>query len=251
MPQNSGAPFGDYIAFVDESGDHGMSNIDSGYPIFVLALCLFKKTDYTTTICPSLQKLKFDYWGHDQQVLHEHEIRKPNNHYIFLFDKVLRSRFLEDTSRLIKASSFKVVTSVIDKAELSKTYAAPPNPYELSLEFCLERLYLELNALGQRNVQTHVIVEQRGKKEDNEIELAFRRICGGENALRKTLPFHLVMAPKSSNCAGLQIADLIARPIGLSVLRPNQPNQAYNIICQKFRRDPHGEIKGWGLKIFP
>jgi hypothetical protein len=29
--------FSDYIVFVDESGDHGMTTIDPGYPIFVLS----------------------------------------------------------------------------------------------------------------------------------------------------------------------------------------------------------------------
>ena len=27
---------GDYIVYVDESGDHGLKNIDNNYPIFVL-----------------------------------------------------------------------------------------------------------------------------------------------------------------------------------------------------------------------
>ena len=32
--------------FVDESGDHGLARVDPGYPIFVLAFCLFAKSDY-------------------------------------------------------------------------------------------------------------------------------------------------------------------------------------------------------------
>ncbi|UIE41753.1 hypothetical protein KOJCDNHJ_00343 [Xanthomonas citri pv. punicae] len=29
------AQFSDYIVFVDESGDHGMANIDPAFPLFV------------------------------------------------------------------------------------------------------------------------------------------------------------------------------------------------------------------------
>ena len=78
--------FGDYFVFVDESGDHGLARVDPGYPIFVLAFCLFAKGDYVDRVGPALQRLKFRFWGHDEQVLHEHEIRKPNKHYGFLFN---------------------------------------------------------------------------------------------------------------------------------------------------------------------
>jgi hypothetical protein len=42
--------FSDYIVYVDESGDHGLVNIDTQYPIFVLAFCIFKKSDYLKTV---------------------------------------------------------------------------------------------------------------------------------------------------------------------------------------------------------
>jgi hypothetical protein len=81
--------------------------------------------------------------------------------------------------------------------------------------------------------------------------LAFRRICDSANALGKHMPFELVMIPKTANSAGLQLADLVARPVGIKVLRPQQPNRAYDIVATKFRRSLTGEIKGWGLKVFP
>lgn len=54
-----------------------------------------------------------------------------------------------------------------------------------------------------------------------------------------------------SNSAGLQMADLIARPVGMKILRPDQPNRAYDIIERKFYRNEKGQFKGWGLKCFP
>jgi len=53
------------------------------------------------------------------------------------------------------------------------------------------------------------------------------------------------------NSTGLQLADLIARPIGRKLLKPEQQNRAFEIINTKFRRDSSGEVKGWGLKLFP
>ncbi len=243
--------FGDYLVFVDESGDHGLARVDPGYPIFVLAFCLFAKSDYVERVGPALQRLKFRFWGHDEQVLHEHEIRKPNKNYGFLFDPALRAEFLDAVSKLVDEASFQLVAEVIRKLDFAKQYALPANPYDLALEFGLERIYRELSGRGQADKVTHIIVEKRGEKEDAQLELAFRRICDGANALNQRLPLELVMIPKASNSTGLQIADLVARSVGIKVLRPMQPNRAYDIVAKKFRRSPAGDIKGWGLKVFP
>ena len=105
------------------------------------------------------------------------------------------------------------------------------------------------------NIVTHIVVEKRGKHEDAglelELELEFRRVCDGSNYQRRELPFEIVFADKKSNSAGLQMADLLARPVGMKMLRPDQPNRAYEIIERKFYRNERGQYKGWGLKCFP
>lgn len=93
--------------------------------------------------------------------------------------------------------------------------------------------------------------ERRGRREDKELELVFRRICDGANHWGVDLPFRIRFADKRANSGGLQIADLVARPIGLRILRENQPNRAWDILEPKIRRGPHGSIWGWGLKEFP
>lgn len=54
-----------------------------------------------------------------------------------------------------------------------------------------------------------------------------------------------------ANHCGLQLADLIARPIGNKVLHPDQPNRAYDLLEPKFRRSEKGVVEGFGLKCFP
>ena len=134
-------------------------------------------------------------------------------------------KFLDAVSKLVDEAAFQLVTAVIRKLEFSQQYALPANPYDLALEFGLERIYLELSSRGQATKITHIIVEKRGEKEDNQLELAFRRICAGANALNQRLPFELVMIPKASNSTGLQITDLVARSVGIKVMRPAQPNR--------------------------
>ena len=45
--------------------------------------------------------------------------------------------------------------------------------------------------------------------------------------------FQPVFVPKAANSDSLQLADLTARPIALSHLRPNQPNRAFDIVRSK------------------
>ena len=113
------------------------------------------------------------------------------------------------------------------------------------------RNLLLLAERGQTGRLTHFIVEARGKREDTELELEFRRICEGGNGLGQVLPFRLVMADKRTNSEGLQIADMVARPVALSVLRPGQPNRAMAILEGKLWRGPDGRVEGHGLKCFP
>jgi len=56
---------------------------------------------------------------------------------------------------------------------------------------------------------------------------------------------------KKHNSTGLQLADLVAHPIGRHVVKPDQPNRAYDTLEPKFRRGPQGEVNGYGLKVFP
>ena len=93
-----------------------------------------------------------------------------------------------------------------------------------------------------------MIVECRGRKEDAELELEFRRICDGNNATNKNLPFDVVFADKKTNLTGLQVADLVARPIGLNYIRPSQPNQAFEILRRKFYCDGGRDFVGRGYE---
>jgi hypothetical protein len=78
MPES---PFSKYIVYVDESGDHGLETIDPQYPVFVLAFCIFHKRHYSEQVVSALEKFKFNHFGHDQIVLHEHEIRKEKGQF--------------------------------------------------------------------------------------------------------------------------------------------------------------------------
>jgi hypothetical protein len=243
--------FSDYLVFVDESGDHNLARIDPQFPVFVLLFAIVAKDDYVERICPDLQRFKFEFWGHNEAILHEHEIRKPAGDFLFLINADVRNRFLNKLTALMTAMPATLIAVVIDKSKMIEDYRNPANPYEYALEAGLERVFMHLDSLEQTRGNTPIVVETRGKREDAELELAFRRVIDGGNALRRRFPFQLRMTSKLSNSAGLQLTDLMARPVAMHHLRPDQPNRAFEIIKKKLESGPDGEIEGWGLKRLP
>lgn len=238
--------FSDYIVYADESGDHSLSSSDEDYPVFVLAFCLFKKSEYSEAMLPRLSQIKFQFWGHDAVVLHSHKIRKQKDDFAILGNRPTHDSFVAEINNLILASPFSIIATVIDKRRLKSKYIKPANPYNLGLLFCLERTSKFLAGLGQKDRLTHIVVEARGKKEDAELELEFRRIIAKDPNLAK---FELIFSDKKANGTGLQIADLIAHPIGKHVISPDQQNRSFEILERKFHRYP--KYQGKGLKVFP
>lgn len=241
--------FSQYIVYVDESGDHAMGeSIDKSFPIFVLAFCIFKKEEYANIAIPEMKKLKFKYFGHDIVNLHEREIRKAKNKFSFLVNAELRENFFNDLNNMIKVSPFVVISTVIRKSEMR---CQTKNPYNMAMQFCLERLYKYLRDKGELEKVTHIIFERRGENEDRNLELEFRRVIAKGNLDEVVYPFEIEFATKNTNSAGLQMADMVARPIGISVLHPKQQNRAYEIIERKIHKDKWGVKSGYGLKVFP
>jgi hypothetical protein len=242
--------YSDYIVYVDESGDHSLTSIDEGYPVFVLTFCIFRKENYAHFVTPALRMLKFSTFGHDMVIIHEHDIRKKLGAFSQL-GKEQREAFLEKLNLLITETDFILIATVIDKYKIKQLAPQGMHIYHLAMQLGLEKLYSFFKSQGQEERLTHVVCEARGRTEDLALELEFLRVCSGSNSLQKTLPFDLVISDKKTNSEGLQFADMMARPVGLSTLRPNQSNRAVKILEKKFHRDEEGIALGHGLYVYP
>jgi len=229
--------FSDYIVYVDESGDHGLKNINPEFPVFALVFVIIKKSDYSNKIISTITDFKNKYWGHDQIILHENDIRREKGNFSFLrADKKIREEFYNDLVDIIKNAPFQYISCIIDKEKLKEKHRdGCYNPYEISMLFCMERLLTFLTCNNQIGKTMHIVIEERGAKEDKKLEVEFRKICsndrnwGYKNNDFSTMQFDLIHSNKKSNSSGLQLADLIARPIALQVLRSSQPNRAFDV----------------------
>ena len=245
--------YSDYVVYVDESGSVDLLNNDVDFPVFVLAFCIFHKRYYIENVVKNVEQLKFNHFGHDIIILHERDIRKRTSHFA-KFDKSRMSELMNDLNQLMTETNFIIICSVIRKDKLINR---SDNPYEMAMQFCLERLFYFLKEKNQHDRQTHIIVESRGKNEDQMLELGFRRICTPTgNYHKKIFPFEIIFASKKTNSSGLQFADLVARPVGRHIINPTQDNRAFDILEHKFYckggRNNTGEIyDGYGLKVYP
>ncbi|HJD55379.1 MAG TPA: DUF3800 domain-containing protein [Rickettsia endosymbiont of Pyrocoelia pectoralis] len=228
--------FNDYLIFADEAGDHNLKPHNKDFPLFVLAFCIIKRDHYADFIVPELMRLKLKYFQDSHVVFHERDIRKAIGAFEFLTESKIRAAFCNDLNEFFRKAKFKVIASIIQKDQLPYNQEDVDNPYILATGLCVETLLGFLN-FEKQVLKTTITFESRGKKEDQDLELAFLRIMQDTRYHER---FNIKIAPKVSNCAGLQLADLVARPIGRYILNPKQENRAFEIINEKTY-----------LKVFP
>ena len=75
-PASLSSTFGDYVIFVDESGDACLDPIDPRFPMLNLVFCIIRKDHYFDHVVPNLKALKAKFFDHTDLILHESEIRR-------------------------------------------------------------------------------------------------------------------------------------------------------------------------------
>ena len=163
--------------------------------MFVLAFCVFHKRHYSEVVVPALEKFKFNYFGHDQVVLHENEIRRRKNVFKLLNNRETERGFTNQLTEIIEFSNFILISATIDKRNLGNV-SPEENAYHIALGMCMESLIELLAEKRQQETNTHVIVECRGNREDKELELEFRRICDDIPLTNHNFSFDIIFSDK-------------------------------------------------------
>jgi hypothetical protein len=240
-----------YILFIDESGDHGLKNIDPNFPVFVLSGCIFSEEEYVE-FDRELNTLKTFIWNSQHVIFHSRDIRKCNNEFQVLFNLEKKELFYNKLNLIISNSNFNILSSVIDKEKYIKNFGKLGDVYSISLSFIIECAILFLKDLNI-DVDLEIIVEKRGKLEDNELLKHYNEVynfgTGNVSASQiKKYNTRFKFKSKKENINGLQLADLVAYPIARYILEPKRVNLAFDIIENKIYSKMKKKI---GLKIFP
>jgi hypothetical protein len=246
--------------FIDESGDHNLEKIDMSYPVFVLAGCIFEKEYYEKSVIPNFNQLKQDFFGGNDIVFHTAEMIRPakskEKRFIKLIDEKFRKSFYGSLNALLEKTCFSIVACVIKKQKHMEKYGVfALDPYLLSFDNLLNRFIFQIKFPEQGII----MAEKRNSILDNQLEIAWlnakisgTRLVKSAEIKEKIDNFKIIA--KSKNETGLQIADLIASPIGRHVVnmkRKHGNEINFEIINHKFIKDRLGRVENCGISIVP
>ncbi|MEZ0483196.1 DUF3800 domain-containing protein [Fibrella aquatica] len=242
-----------YTLYVDESGDHGLHNINPVSPVFVLCGVLFSETSYE--LCRTqLNALKESIWGNKKVIFHSRDIRKCEKEFQVLFDLAIKQQFYEGINQIMTEKHHTVIASAIKKERYVQQYGKlVDDVYEIALSFIVERAIFWLDDLRQPDARLAIVLEKRGKKEDGKLKEHFNKLLargtGYVEANRlKAYNITIDFCDKKENINGLQMADLIAYPVAQHVIDPTRANPAFEVIKPRIYAK-YG--KQYGLKVFP
>ncbi len=238
--------------FVDESGDHGLTKIDTEFPVFLLSGILVTEKNYET-IKQSINKLKHSIWGNKEVIFHSRDIRKCEKEFQKLFDLDVKKYFYEEINKIISDSDYTIIASAIQKNKFIEMFGKlQDDVYEVALSFVIEQAIMTLNSIDT-TTNLSIVIEKRGRKEDKQLDDHFQRIVGkgtGRLSPERVIKCNptFTFKNKRENINGLQLADLVAYPIARYVIEPNRANPAFDILEPRIYRTDRGLD---GLKIYP
>jgi hypothetical protein len=240
----------EWLIFVDEAGSE---ELDLKFDALVLMFVLMPKYIYRRVVS-EFKPILLNHFPNDGVVLHENDLRYPHSSPLYRqFTAATRSSFVNELSAAIATWEIDLIASVIDKAKW-RELASPPaeSMYQFALRRGLERVVRFTCDRGFTS-SGDLVLESRGEERDRELYPVLSDYLNHASRKRGLAPISWRFAPKHAGILGLQLADLFARPVGLHVLRPGQPNRAFDTIRGKFQRE--GEMRAgtprWRLDNYP
>lgn len=242
----------DYIIFADESGNPNLKSVDPNYPVFVFCCCVFPRQHYDAAVAPAVAALKASHFGSPNVILRSHPIRRRLPPFDFPDHPHRRAAFMGDLTRLITAADFTVIAAAVELNQFQQRYPDASTVDYLAFRQCIIRLTDLLQSRGQHELATTIVIESRGQQDDNALSQEYQTLRQSALDSEQTPPnFELQFDPKGNNTAGVQIADLVAAPIGRHLASPQYQNRAWDIISAKLYQSPQGQTDEWGLIRLP
>jgi hypothetical protein len=242
-----------YYLFLDESGDHGLTQINPQSAVFLLCGILFRQDEYQN-FRQQFNQVKLSFWNSLEVIFHSRDIRKCDKEFAILLDYEVKQAFYEQLNCCIQDANYTIIVSAINKDAYIRKFGKLSNDvYELSLSFIIERAIFKLDEIKHANKMLDVVLEQRGRKEDRKLREHFQRLTargtGFVSAARlKDYALEIHFRAKKNNINGLQLADLIAYPCAAYVKAPERPNPAFEIIKPKIYTKNNRQHR---FKIYP
>jgi hypothetical protein len=244
---------GEYMLYVDESGDQGMGNIDPAFPVLSIVGCAFEATQYAM-LEQYLSEFRTHRLNRPEACLHSSDIRRWRKTYLFLRDDQARLVLLNHLTEIIVRSDFTILSVTVEKKLLKDSSRSPAHPYELAIHGLLA---CYAHFLGMRRARGGVHFESRGKREDNDVRGFYNAkmsvgcayVTPGE--MRERLPYLPSFGTKQPPCPGLEVADLAAYPIARYAMNAGAENRPFEALRSKIYDGGEGLLHKWGLAMLP
>jgi hypothetical protein len=205
---------------------------------------------------------KAAWLGSWQVRVHEPDVRRRSR-WFHSEDPLREQAIIDALSAQLSELDFTCIAAVIDKRQLRAHYPAgkvddflPESTFLMCVDFIFERIVHFLYHVGG-DAQGIVIAEARGPREDAEVHAEFLRLhlfgtqYIADGYFRNQLRPYIEFRKKDRNDSGLQIADLVARPIADKVLRPNTTPERWQAIASKIYDGNQERRSSYGVKVFP
>lgn len=254
-------PRRDYILFLDECGAHTIDTVHNGFPIFCLCGVIVEAEEYTA-FDQSWRDWKTRWVGSPVARVHEPAVRTRSGLF-YDADAVRARRRIAALDAQVESLPFTCIAAAIDKRRFAAAYPAgtvdeflPRSTYLMCVDFIMERFTHFLCHVGN-GAQGSIRAESRGLREDAEVHHEYIRLhlegtqfCA-PSQFRGYLRPSIQFERKDGNSSGLQIADLIARPIADKILNPARSPERWDIVAPKLYDGTQDRRGSYGLKIFP
>ena len=243
--------------YLDECGQHVIQASDP-FPVFVLSAVLIRSGD-ENLVDAQWKKWKVDNLGYDALV-HEPDIRRRRRP----FNGRKGALAIQKLPEIIDALDFAGIAVVVHRGEYHKKWGSdapdvslPAHAYMMAADMLMERVVMVLETQFG-SARANVVAESRNSKDDARLQYEFARLQLTGTSYLSDAFFRELLNPgirflgKESNCTGLQLADLMARPIGDKVAnlrrKPNRWEACQGKLCPGM-----GETKNsiLGLKVVP
>ena len=247
--------------YLDECGAHPLASPDS-FGAFVLAAVIVRDQD-ADVFEAKWKRWKLQQLGSETSPIHEPDVRKRKHSFRKGGNSARQAATLASLAQILKDLEYSAVVCVLDRPKYlaahgvaSMDESLPNHGYLMTLHFMAERLAMALqHHFG--GAKGRLILEARGSKEDAELQYEFARLfLDGTSYLapdyfrRQFLP-GLLFKLKNDHVAGLEVADLIARPCGEKVLAPTSTPDRWPEVRTKLCQGVETKHSILGLKMTP
>lgn len=214
--------------YVDESGTHARPKKDVfGERYLGLVGVAMRRDETYTALHDAFRTLKHEHLGIDPDervTLHAEDIHAARGPFVALKEASRRAAFDDDFLEIARGARFRAFAVVIDKqSHFNKTYRKLQHPYHYAVNVLLERYGYWMNSI---RAVGDVMFEARGKRENAELESAFRDVMerGTYYASKELLQSRITslnpkLATKPDMIAGLELSDMLARTATRDVVR--------------------------------